>query len=986
MKDALSKLSTVFLALVIALSALVVLPGSIEGQTMQPGEIRVPVEDVNVVPVNTAKVNLTNVHTGEVYTASLYSSGLYRALNVPSGYYKVDVTATNYYDVMNAKEFRYESLAGYVTQTVRLVPFPAKIYQYTVEVIDSDGEHITDAVAGFYNVTMRETVSSDAANDTGMCHVPMFKTNYPMNFILYVSAPQKETVYQWVNVTGSDSITVTLSASKRVGAYVRNWDGSELLENVVAYLLNTDPTIPMIKRLMKSDTGGSNFAFDAYAGTYLLCVDADNGDSRMETITIEPTDIGYSNDDFRLENQTQRLEEVALTFGADMNSFALASDTAWSYDEPYNGLPYSDVGSLRMQIDLNSAVPDADLDQTEIDNFVAKITSAGTEYVTSSRLLMFNATAYKSQAASVSIAPLAGLTLGPVSIQNAITYSYTANFVSVSNIQVGMSMYNGTAYAKYDTSMANYTYVVSLPNSYELVHNTSLHTAVAGYLTITLDPEEYIAGNREAVSLQIQESMKPEAGAAVEIIDTDYAYAVENATGVVIKYIVRVGESVNFTASDSLDPNGNPLIYTWNFGDATSVTTSNVTIAHTYTSAANRTVTLTLTDVAGPSMTNSTTITVICDARDPTPDMSVKSHLVVDDSIWVNESEIITVNATYSIDDAVTSGDEEGLIDYFQFFYGEGNVSSKVSWEDDQKNVSFSYADAGEYTLTLNVTDVIGHYKNTTLTVHVNDTTDPAVTFSVKNESWGSSIIEQQNTTFDANATTDNIDNNTLMYYVWHFGDGLGDSSWLNGTGLYNVTHKFTKVGSFTVTLNVTDLSNNSKATTKRVTVSSAPRPDVRVDSVSFDPEVFTDGDAGLIVVNMTNRGSVAATGVVVTFYIEDPDGSERLIGSTSDLLNGTSHVTVIEVGGQVQVKFSWTPSSKGSYSIKVNVTSTNQLNADDLTDVVTVNEAKWVQPALWIGVIVVLLLIPTLIYVRGRLAKREKKGPRREKKEKSEE
>jgi hypothetical protein len=767
-----------------------------------------------------------------------------------------------------------------------------------------------------------------------------------------------------------------------VGAWVRNWDGSELLNNVVAYLLNTDPSIPMIKRLMKSDAGGSNFAFDAYAGTYLLCVDADDGAARMETITINPTDTGYSNDDYRLENQTQRVEQVTVAYGADINSFTLASDTAWSYDEPYNGLPFADVGSLRMQIDLNTAVPDGALDQTEIDDFVAKVTNAGTEYVTSSRLLVFNNTAYKSPAASFSLAPLDGLTLGPVDIQNTITYSYTANFASVSNIQLGMSMYNGTAYAKYDTSTADYKYMVALPDNYELVHNTSLHTDVAGYLIVNLDPEEYIAGNREPVSLVIQESMTPDAGAAVETTGTDYAYGVENETGVVIKYIVRVGESINFTAIDSLDPNGNPLVYTWDFGDSSSATTTNMTIAHTYASAAaSRAVTLTLTDVAGPAFTNSTTITLVCDVRDPSPVISVKSKWVVDNSISVNEGELITVNGTYSSDGAVSSGDGEGLIDYAQFFYGEGNKSAKVSWEDDQKNVSFSYAKAGEYTLTLNVTDVVGHYKNTTMTVYVNDTTDPAVTFLVKNETWGSSIIEQQNTTFDASATTDNIDNKTLMLYVWHFGDGMGDASWLNGTGLYNVTHKFTKVGSFVVKLNVTDLSNNSKETTKRVTVSSGPRPDVRIDTVSFDPEVFTDGDSGLIVVNMTNRGSTPATGVVVTFYIEDPDGSERLIGSTSDLLNGTSHVTVIEVGGKVQVKFSWTPSSKGSYSIKVNVTATNQLNADDMTDVVSVNEAGWVKPVLWIGVIGVLVLIPALIYVRGRLAKREKKGPRREKK-----
>jgi hypothetical protein len=40
----------------------------------------------------------------------------------------------------------------------------------------------------------------------------------------------------------------------------------------------------------------------------------------------------------------------------------------------------------------------------------------------------------------------------------------------------------------------------------------------------------------------------------------------------------------------------------------------------------------------------------------------------------------------------------------------------------------------------------------------------------------------------------------------------------------------------------------------------------------------------------------------------------------------------------------------------------------------------------LWGGVLAIIVLIPLLLMFRGRLAKREKKGPRREKKEREKE
>src|SRR5699024_5640564 len=50
----------------------------------------------------------------------------------------------------------------------------------------------------------------------------------------------------------------------------------------------------------------------------------------------------------------------------------------------------------------------------------------------------------------------------------------------------------------------------------------------------------------------------------------------------------------SFDAGASTDPDGNPLSYSWNFGDSTTGTGRTTT--HSYSSAATRTVTLTVDD------------------------------------------------------------------------------------------------------------------------------------------------------------------------------------------------------------------------------------------------------------------------------------------------------------------------------------------------------------------------------------------------------
>src|SRR5688500_13809989 len=77
--------------------------------------------------------------------------------------------------------------------------------------------------------------------------------------------------------------------------------------------------------------------------------------------------------------------------------------------------------------------------------------------------------------------------------------------------------------------------------------------------------------------------------------------------------------TVNFTGAGSSDPDGDALIYTWNFGDGSGATGRDV--AHTYATAGTYTATLTVTDGRGGSST-AAPITVFARNRAPTATLS----------------------------------------------------------------------------------------------------------------------------------------------------------------------------------------------------------------------------------------------------------------------------------------------------------------------------------------------------------------------------
>ncbi|WP_241430725.1 PKD domain-containing protein [Haloferax elongans] len=235
--------------------------------------------------------------------------------------------------------------------------------------------------------------------------------------------------------------------------------------------------------------------------------------------------------------------------------------------------------------------------------------------------------------------------------------------------------------------------------------------------------------------------------------------------------------AVQFNGSSSTDNVGVDS-YQWSFGDGNSTTGENV--SHTYAQPGTYTVTVTATDAAGNSDTDTLVVTVN-DTTAPVADAG--SNQTVD------EDTVVQFNASNSTDNVG--------VDSYEWNFGDGSNATG-------ENVSHTYTQPGTYTATVETTDAAGHNDTDTLVVTVNDTTDPTA-----DAGTDQTISKNRPVQFNASDSTDNVG---IVSYQWDYGDGnsaIGESA----------AHAYNNPGTYTVTLTTTDAAGNSENDTLVVTV-----------------------------------------------------------------------------------------------------------------------------------------------------------------------
>jgi len=207
-----------------------------------------------------------------------------------------------------------------------------------------------------------------------------------------------------------------------------------------------------------------------------------------------------------------------------------------------------------------------------------------------------------------------------------------------------------------------------------------------------------------------------------------------------------------------------------------------------------------------------------------------------------------------TIDDIVQFTDEswdlDGVIVAWNWTFGDGGVSTNV-------NPAHQYANAGNFTVTLTVTDDDGAQTSTSQTVTV---IGPSAAFNFTPQS----PISQETVQFLDQSVTPT---GQIASWSWTFGDG-------GASGDQNPTHAYAAPGTYRIDLTITTSLGATVSTFRFITVRNAP-PQAAFD---FNPAQPKIGE----MVTFGAGGSSDSDGNVVIFEWDfDNDGVTDATGST---------------------------------------------------------------------------------------------------------
>lgn len=383
-----------------------------------------------------------------------------------------------------------------------------------------------------------------------------------------------------------------------------------------------------------------------------------------------------------------------------------------------------------------------------------------------------------------------------------------------------------------------------------------------------------------------------------------------------------VNQSVTFNASSSSDLDGVITNYSWNFGDGQTAT--GAVVSHAFSSLGNKTVTLTVTDNDGLVGTKSSILQVIkapvasftfspsnplvnkvvtFNASSSTPNggdivnyfwnfgdnqtdtgviathayseignYSVVLNITDSEGVWDTETkQIIVANTplatfTYSpsrplvnqsiIFNASLSAPNGGFILEYYWDFGDGEV-------DLGEVLTHSYADFGNYTVTLTIIDSEGLNDTDTKIIRVYSSPFVFFTYSPQQPSVSSPV------TFNATASKDSDGN--IALYRWDFGDG-------NITDAYapTITHVYAVAGDFTVFLTVCDNDgyNDTAAQTLTIVVHN-----IAIISITPSATEVQAGQQVNITVVVQNKGTTSETFNVTVYFNQTTIGTQLVEG-----------------------------------------------------------------------------------------------------------
>jgi PKD repeat protein len=237
--------------------------------------------------------------------------------------------------------------------------------------------------------------------------------------------------------------------------------------------------------------------------------------------------------------------------------------------------------------------------------------------------------------------------------------------------------------------------------------------------------------------------------------------------------------------------------YMFDFGDGSVIGPQPDPICnHTFTSAGEYTVLVTVTNASGASTTASQTVTVMDEAPTATLNVTPKLGII---------GLIVTADASGSSD-----ADSTRIVSYM-FEFGDGTVVGPQS----SPLTSHTYVADGEFTVRVSVSDSAGNVGQTSTSVRVVSNSAPqaalSVAFAVGRKPFG--VVA------DASRSTD-TDPAPIASYTFDFGDGTIVGPQSSPTAL----HIYRKKGYHTISVTVTDTAGLSSRASAAILVKKKHR------------------------------------------------------------------------------------------------------------------------------------------------------------------
>ncbi|MCH2444311.1 MAG: PKD domain-containing protein, partial [Candidatus Poseidoniia archaeon] len=404
-------------------------------------------------------------------------------------------------------------------------------------------------------------------------------------------------------------------------------------------------------------------------------------------------------------------------------------------------------------------------------------------------------------------------------------------------------------------------------------------------------------------------------------------------------HVVADGEQVNFSGLSSSSPIGVSQ-YSWSFGTSTAETSGTFSSGSTL-------VTLTVTDTFGDI--SEASVTIMADGNNPVPAVNIIVKIGTEDEGEAYNTSTSNVDEDYNVVvfNASESDDVDSMISAYAWDFGDGNT-------DTGDVVSHIFADPGEFSIQLTVTDAAGNSGSSTTIITVNDIELPRAAFnwSYTNDTGGNvagAAVEGLPTHFNAGGTNDNSDDN--LTYIWDFGDGT------NGTGV-TVDHTFNETSdeAFNVILEVTDASGNKDQISYGISPATMDRPDLYATQIIFDNENPSEGDVVKISTTIKLLKMNVTEAFAVTFYLDSISNTTAI--DTVEVDNGS---VAWGIENEYSVNTTWI-ATPGTHTIYVRVDSNDAVDEseekNDVSDVITVSSTDDSRDWTSIGLIVVVVLL----------------------------